>query len=102
MSKDTKRTTAPGTAPTGASAPEGMTLSRRHFLEGIGAAAGLVAAGALPAALSVVPNLAVASESEGGEAECGIEWAVEEDEPVNYPGQTWTTRLPPATRSGRW
>lgn len=68
----------------------GPTLTRRRFLEGVGATAGLVAAGAVPAFLTARPSFA--SGSEGGEAavpgeETGIEHLVEHNGPVNYPGK---------------
>lgn len=71
-------------------APE-PTLSRRRFLEGIGAAAGLLAAGVVPAALSAAaPAAADASETASAEAageHDPLEWLVEESGPVNYPGK---------------
>ncbi|MDO9108707.1 MAG: 4Fe-4S dicluster domain-containing protein [Coriobacteriia bacterium] len=68
--------------------PEGCTLSRRRFLEGLGATAGILAAGIVPAVLSSQAQLAGASESakaEGGNA--AIEGIIEENQPVNYPGK---------------
>lgn len=65
--------------------PEGCTLSRRRFLEGIGAAAGLVAAGVVPAVVSAQMAGASETEAEGGNA--AIEGVIEEDKPVNYPGK---------------
>lgn len=69
-------------------APEGCTISRRSFLEGIGATAGIVALGAVPAVLSAGAPLAAASDgeqAEGGNA--AIEHIIEEDQAVNYPGR---------------
>ncbi len=43
-------------------APEGLTLSRRSFIEGIGATAGLIAAGVVPALVSSLPKDAEAAE----------------------------------------
>ncbi|MBU4556667.1 MAG: 4Fe-4S dicluster domain-containing protein [Actinobacteria bacterium] len=68
--------------------PEGCTLSRRRFLEGLGATAGILAAGVVPAVLSSQAQLAAASEgakAEGGNA--AIEGIIEENQPVNYPGK---------------
>jgi len=72
--------------PEDATAADGVTLSRRRFLEGIGAAAGLMAAGVVPAVVTALPSAAGASEG-SAESETGIEWAAEEDQPVNYPGK---------------
>ena len=75
-------------APEGATAPEGVTVTRRRFLEGIGAAAGLMAAGVVPAVVTALPSAAGASDHEAGsETEGGIGWAAEEDQPINYPGK---------------
>ena len=62
--------------------PEGCTLSRRRFLEGIGAAAGIVAMGAVPAVLS-----ATASGAEAEDGNASIEHIIEENQAVNYPGK---------------
>jgi molybdopterin-containing oxidoreductase family iron-sulfur binding subunit len=67
-------------------APEGLTLSRRSFIEGIGATAGLLAAGAVPAVLSAAaPRAAAASEPTSSEDPLAS--IIEEDSAVNYPGK---------------
>jgi Fe-S-cluster-containing dehydrogenase component len=64
------------------------SLSRRGFLQGIGATAGLLAAGMVPAILSAVPKTAEAAEpqapSTGDES---LDRIIAEDQPVNYPGK---------------
>jgi len=68
--------------------PSGCTLSRRRFLEGIGAAAGLFAAGAVPAAITVGTKAAGASEAQGEvTGNEGIEEIIEHDQAINYPGK---------------
>lgn len=68
-------------------APEGLTLSRRSFIEGIGATAGLLAAGAVPAFLSANSGSADAAESVTGAPEDPLASIIEEDASVNYPGK---------------
>ncbi len=69
-------------------APEGCTLSRRRFLEGVGAAAGLFAAGAVPALVTVLPQVANAAESGTESTGDGVlDSIIEEDHAVNYPGK---------------
>ncbi len=76
-----------------ASAPEdalATTLSRRRFLEGVGAVAGMFAAGVVPALLSAAPSSAGAATGEPEAASAsaeGIEKIIEEDQPINYPGK---------------
>lgn len=66
-------------------AEQGCTLSRRRFIEGIGAAAGIFAAGAVPALVTALPKAAQAAESEG---ERGVlDAIIEENGAVNYPGK---------------
>ncbi len=80
----------PGAAPPpGATVPEGLTVSRRRFLEGIGATAGLLAAGVLPALASALPKRAQAAEpaSAEGVADDPIARIAERNAPVNYPGR---------------
>jgi len=64
------------------------TVSRRRFLQGLGIGAGVVAAGVVPAVVSAIPQAAVAEEaarkSTGNES---IDYIIEEDQPVNYPGK---------------
>ncbi|MDZ4169222.1 MAG: 4Fe-4S dicluster domain-containing protein [Coriobacteriia bacterium] len=69
--------------------PEGCTVSRRRFLEGIGSAAGLLAAGTVPAIATVAATAANASESVSGEPEPGggIGYLAEANQSVNYPGK---------------
>jgi len=73
--------------------PEGCTLSRRRFLEGVGAAVGLVAAGVVPA---VVAAAAEGTSSEGGNA--SIEHIIEENQAVNYPGKPVKYADPPGNQ----
>jgi Fe-S-cluster-containing dehydrogenase component len=69
------------------------TLSRRRLLQGLGFAAGVVAAGVLPAIVSALPASSATTESSdapvigGGEAENPLARIIEEDKPVNYPGK---------------
>lgn len=72
------------------------TLSRRRFLQGIGAAAGLVGAGVVPAVLTAAPQVASGSEPAksgaeeavpGGGHENPLEEIIEHSGPVNYPGK---------------
>lgn len=67
--------------------PAGCTLSRRSFLGGMGATAGLLAAGAVPAVVSALASSADASEAgvAGNEA---LNAVLEHTEAVNYPGKT--------------
>jgi molybdopterin-containing oxidoreductase family iron-sulfur binding subunit len=73
-------------------APDGITLSRRSFLQGVGAAAGLLAAGTLPAVLTAPALAADASATPDVTAPVGaggagpLERIVAEDGSVNYPG----------------
>jgi len=67
------------------------TLSRRHFLKGVGVTAGLVAAGTVPAFLTAAPRAASGSESTDAAEipghETGIEHLTEHSGEVNYPGK---------------
>lgn len=88
MIGDKNRREAEKNAPVG----EGLSLSRRRFLQGLGASAGVVAAGVVPAALTVTPMQASGEESApegvpGGEHENPLEHFLEENGPVNYPGK---------------
>jgi Fe-S-cluster-containing dehydrogenase component len=67
----------------------GVTLSRRRFLEGIGAALGVVAAGAVPAALTAaVPATAGAAEEVASiTGDPVIDKIVSKNKPINYPGK---------------
>jgi Fe-S-cluster-containing dehydrogenase component len=66
--------------------PRNWMLSRRLFLEGIGATAGLVVAGTVPALTTSLTGVAKAAETAPAEGDplAGI---VEEDQPINYPGK---------------
>lgn len=61
----------------------GCTVSRRRFLEGIGAAAGIMAAGVVPAAITAAST---AGASEGG-AEDPVAAIAEENQAIRYPGK---------------
>jgi len=92
MSEDTRslgcdNADAHGGRPDDAMAPQGVTMSRRRFLEGLGAAAGLTAAGIVPALLTATPNAAVAEETGEAQSESAIAGVIEEDQAVNYPGK---------------
>jgi Fe-S-cluster-containing dehydrogenase component len=69
-----------------AAEPRSWQLSRRLFLEGIGATAGMLVAGTVPALVSSLagPTLAVAAESATQDPLAEI---IEEDLAVNYPGK---------------
>lgn len=69
--------------------PAGTTMSRRGFVEGIGVAAGLLAAGVVPAILTAAPAASASTSAEpatssGAE---GIDKILEDDQPINYPGK---------------
>ncbi|TLM97240.1 MAG: hypothetical protein FDZ75_05050, partial [Actinobacteria bacterium] len=72
----------------------GFTLSRRRFLQGLGASAGIVAAGVAPAAIQALPAAATDAEGTaadglvpGAEAANPLAHIIEKDKPVNYPGR---------------
>jgi Fe-S-cluster-containing dehydrogenase component len=68
--------------------PPACTVSRRSFLGGLGAAAGVLAAGIVPAVVSTLPQVADATESaEGGTGNETLDGIVEEDHEYNYPGE---------------
>lgn len=78
--------------PDNATAPDGTTFSRRSFLQGIGVAAGLVAAGVIPAVLSAAPTsaeeaTATTTAAVPGGGEDPIASIIEEDRELNYPGK---------------
>jgi Fe-S-cluster-containing dehydrogenase component len=84
MSKDNELARPADVAPL----PQGCTLSRRRFLEGIGATVGILAAGVAPALISASGVSATAAEAPSGPGgNEGIEWVTEEDQPINYPGK---------------
>jgi Fe-S-cluster-containing dehydrogenase component len=64
--------------------PAQVTFSRRRFLQSLGATAGIVAAGTVPAIVTALP--ATAAVAKGGEAEEPLARIIEEDGAVNYPG----------------
>jgi molybdopterin-containing oxidoreductase family iron-sulfur binding subunit len=74
---------------------EKTTFSRRHFVQGLGATAGVLAAGVLPALLTAGPQSAAGAEgvatSEapllGTSAENPLARILEEDHAINYPGK---------------
>ena len=81
--------------------PPGCTLSRRRFLSGLGAAAGILAAGTAPALISASGVTAVAAEAEPPSVgDGGLGWVIEEDQPVNYPGHP-VSYAPPAGKQ-KW
>jgi len=71
-------------------------MSRRSLIQGLGATAGLLAAGVVPAFVSAA--MALGSES-GGEDGTGLEYLTEEDGAVNYPGHTVSYADPPGDES---
>jgi Fe-S-cluster-containing dehydrogenase component len=100
---ETPEDTAPRAVapPADATAPESPTLSRRRFLQGLGATAGIIAAGTIPALVSASAS---AEETAAGAAAEGFAPGVEEnplaeilheDQPVNYPGHTTSYAPPP-------
>jgi Fe-S-cluster-containing dehydrogenase component len=73
-------------------APDCPTLSRRRFLQGLGATAGILAAGAAPAILTALPASAASGETPtvevpGAEKANPLEEVIAQDAPVNYPGK---------------
>jgi molybdopterin-containing oxidoreductase family iron-sulfur binding subunit len=91
-----EKITASEDAPAGFGEPAGepstISCTRRRFLGGVGAAAGLVAAGSIPAFLTARP--AFGSEAGGGHGDSGVPGEegplahiVEHSEAVNYPGE---------------
>jgi len=88
MTEDNKLVRDKAEAPLPEGATQGVTLSRRRFLEGVGAAAGLLAAGVVPAALTSLPGPAAAAEttspSIGGDI---LDPILEEDDALRYPGK---------------
>ncbi len=78
-----------------------ITISRRRLLQSFGFAAGVLAAGVVPAFLSAIPSSAGESEASttsevtGGEGGYSLERILEEDQPVNYPGKPVKYAPPP-------
>ena len=65
--------------------PQGCTLSRRTFLSGVGATAGLLAAGTVPALVTALAQSAAGSEAGVAEGNEAIEGIIEEDDALYYP-----------------
>lgn len=63
------------------------TVSRRRFVEGVGAAAGLVAAGVVPALVAAGASSVSAVETGSSEGTDPLAHIIEEDGTVNYPGK---------------
>ena len=90
MSQDKEREARPEWA----TAPDGTTFSRRHFLQSIGVAAGVVAAGVIPAVLTApsasaedaTATTALAPAAPGAEGD-QLAAIIKEDAPANYPGR---------------
>jgi Fe-S-cluster-containing dehydrogenase component len=78
-------------------APDGVTLSRRRFVGGVAAVAGLLAAGAVPAIVASETNVADATETTAppGSQANSLAAIIEEDRPINYPGHTVSYAPPP-------
>jgi molybdopterin-containing oxidoreductase family iron-sulfur binding subunit len=72
--------------PTCPSAGKGPTLSRRRFLEGLTGAAGVLAAGTIPAFASAAAGSAKGGSKAEGEGN-PLERIIEENGAVNYPGK---------------
>lgn len=72
---------------------DGAGLSRRKFLQGIGATAGVMAAGIVPAVVTQLPQAAATEGAASGSAEAvasdrvALEHIVAEDGSINYPGK---------------
>jgi Fe-S-cluster-containing dehydrogenase component len=74
--------------PDNATAPDGTTFTRRTFLQGVGLAAGVVAAGVIPAVLTMPPAAAEdATVVAPGASEDPLASIIAADQPVNYPGK---------------
>jgi len=68
------------------SAPEGITVSRRRFVEGLGVCAGMLAAAAVPGLLNATAaDLAQASEGEANTGDEVLDSIIEHDHAINYP-----------------
>ena len=87
-----------------------LTVSRRRFLQGIGATVGVVVAGTLPAIITAKaasatdPTTTTSADSPvlGGEAENPLAEVIAQDRPVNYPGRPVYYAKPAGKRNGRW
>jgi Fe-S-cluster-containing dehydrogenase component len=64
--------------------PRSWSLSRRLFLEGIGATAGLLVAGTVPALMTSLTSVAEASTPESTNP---LQVVIDDDKPLNYPGK---------------
>jgi molybdopterin-containing oxidoreductase family iron-sulfur binding subunit len=86
--------------PAGDVAPDGLTITRRSLMQGIGVTGGLLAAGALPALLTALASTASASESTEGTATVdGIDHIVEDNVAINYPGRPVSYARPAGDQS---
>ena len=93
MSQDTEREMI---RPPEAPQEDRTTLTRRRFLQGVGAAAGLLAAGVVPAVASELTGSVVAAPGTGmalaaetpAKGDAVLDYIIEEDGSVNYPGRT--------------
>ena len=72
--------------PADASVEPGTTFSRRHFLQGVGVAAGVVAAGTIPAVLTAAATASAATAPATETSADPLAHILEEDGTVNYPG----------------
>jgi molybdopterin-containing oxidoreductase family iron-sulfur binding subunit len=80
-----------GCGPEGSEESPPITLTRRSLLQGVGATAGVIAAGTIPAFLTGRPALGSEESSDAADApragENPLEHIVEHDGAVNYPGE---------------
>jgi molybdopterin-containing oxidoreductase family iron-sulfur binding subunit len=83
MSDDMERVTFENDEPI----PEGCTVSRRRFFGGVGSAAGLLAAGIVPALVTATAGSAGASEVATEGEHDAVATIAEENVAVNYPGK---------------
>jgi molybdopterin-containing oxidoreductase family iron-sulfur binding subunit len=88
-------------------APDSVTLTRRRFLQGVGATAGVIAAGVAPALVGTM-SAPAASGAEtpvvtvAGATENPLQHILDEDQPVNYPGKpVWYAKDWPAGKE-KW
>lgn len=81
--------TEPPASCSGERVPEGLTVSRRTLLQGIGVTGGLMATGALPALLSALAAQPASAAGGTGSAAPldGIDHIVEDNRAYNYPGR---------------
>ena len=92
MSQNTPLDAGRDERPDNATAPDGTTFTRRTFLQGVGLAAGVVAAGVVPAVLTA--GTAAAQDTTAtplaptvpGAGEDPLASIIAQDQPANYPG----------------